>query len=177
MLNPSTTLLVVIDAQERLIPAVQDSEKIIHNLRIMIQGAHLFDVPVLALEQVNLGPVVPPLAELLTGTRPIGKKSFSCCGEPKFLQALEAAGRRQILIGGVETHICVHQSALDLVERGYETLVLEDCVSSRTAANRETGLRRMNAEGVKSTSAEMALYELLRVAEGEAIRALTRLVK
>lgn len=177
MLNPSTTLLVIIDAQERLIPVVQDSERVINNLRIMIQGARLFNLPVLALEQVNLGSIVSPLAELLKETRPIGKKSFSCCGEKKFLEALEASGRRQILVGGAETHICVHQTALDLVERGYETLVLEDCVSSRTAANRETALRRMNAEGVKSTSAEMALYELLRVAEGEGIRALTRLVK
>ncbi|MCK9229430.1 MAG: isochorismatase family protein [Syntrophales bacterium] len=177
MLDPSTTLLVIIDAQERLMPAVLDSERVIHNLQIMIRGAQLFNVPILALEQVNLGPIVAPLAELLGDTRPIGKKSFSGCGERTFVEALESAGRRRILVGGAETHICVHQTALGLLERGYETLVLEDCVSSRTAANRETGLRRMNAEGVKSTSAEMALYELLRVAEGDGIRALTRLVK
>lgn len=177
MLNPSTALLVIIDVQERLIPAVQDSEIVINNLRTMIQGAQLFGIPILLAEQIKLGAIVPGIKELLPSTSSIVKKSFSCCGEERFIQSLEESERNQILLGGVECHVCVHQTAMDLLARGYETYVLEDCVSSRAAANRETGLRRMNAEGVKSTSTEMALYELLRVAEGEGIRSLTRLVK
>lgn len=177
MLSTHSTLLIIIDVQEKLASAMHDSTTLIANLQKMIRGALLLGIPIIATEQVNLGSTVTDVAGIMDGVRPIEKRSFSCCGEKQFMDALEKAGRHQIVIGGIECHICVYQTAVDLAARGYEVQVLADCVSSRTAMNRSIGLDRMNSEGVRSTSAEMALFELLRVAEGNSIRALSRIVK
>ncbi|HET56849.1 MAG TPA: hydrolase [Deltaproteobacteria bacterium] len=177
MLDTDSTLLVIIDVQEKLASAMHDSSALITNLQKMIRGALLLGIPIIATEQVNLGSTVPDVAGIMDGVRPIEKRSFSCCGEKQFMNALEKAGRRQVMIAGIECHICVYQTAVDLAARGYEVQVLADCVSSRTSMNRSIGLERMNSEGVRSTSAEMSLFELLKVAEGDAIRALSRIVK
>ena len=177
MFNIDSTMLIVIDLQEKLAHAMHESSFIIENLQKLIQGAQFLQVPVRLTEQVNLGPTIATIAEHLTGTEPFQKRSFNCCGEEGFLRELEKLHRNQVLIAGIECHICVHQTAVDLVQRGYEVQVVADCVSSRTAMNRSIGLDRMQSEGVTISSTEMALFELLKVAEGEGIRHISRLVK
>ncbi len=177
MLNAESTLLVVIDVQEKLAGVMLDSEFIIENLQKMIKGARLLGIPLLVTEQVNLGPTIAKIADTTEGVTPIVKSSFSCCGEESFMNALEKSARKQIILGGIECHICIYQTAVDLAALGYETQVLADCVSSRTFLNRKIGLDRMKSEGVRLTSTEMALFELLKVAEGEKIRSLSKLVK
>ena len=177
MLRTDATLLLIIDVQEKLARAMHDSDFIVSNLTKMIHGAKLLHIPLILTEQVNLGPTIPDLADIVDDRPAIEKRSFSCCGENSFMETLAELNRKQVLIGGIECHICVYQTAMDLAAAGHDVQILADCVSSRTAMNRSIGLDRMAAEGIKLTSTEMALFELLKVADGENIRALSRLVK
>ena len=178
MLNRDEAALVVIDVQAKLAPAMDESADLLANLAKLVQGAKVLGLPILVTEQnpAGLGPTVPEIASLLAPER-IAKRAFSCCGEPAFLAHLAALGRRQVLLGGIEAHVCVCQTALDLVARGYRVEVVADAVSSRTARNRQIALDRMRAGGVGVTSVEAALVELLKVAEGDASKAILKIVK
>ena len=109
--------------------------------------------------------------------KPVVKFSFSCCGEESFQQELKALNRKQVLLTGIETHVCIYQTAVELVNAGYEVQIVADCVSSRTPFNRDIGLNRMNAAGASITSVETALFELLRVAKGDKFKEISRIVK
>lgn len=139
----------------------------------------IFQIPVLLSEQnpARLGPTIPEITSLLTDAAPVSKMSFSCCGDKIFMQQLEALNRKQIVISGIETHVCVYQTAVHLVEMGYEVQVVTDAVSSRTLENKQIGLQRMKDCGVILTSVETALFELLGVAEGESFKAILQIVK
>jgi nicotinamidase-related amidase len=150
------------------------------NLEKIIKGAQVLEMPILWTEQVpeKLGQTTPEIAELLVpSAEPISKASFSCCGVPSFTTALEQLNRRQILVTGIETHICVYQTTLDLLKQSYEVHVVADAVSSRTAENKQIGLDRIKEAGAILTSTEMALFELLRVAEGDKFRQIAKIVK
>ena len=120
---------------------------------------------------------MPEVAEHLDGLAPIEKNAFSCCGDAGFRAALEATGRRQVLVSGIETHICVYQTVRDLLEGGYDVEVAVDCVSSRTGADRAVGLERMRDAGARATTVEMALYEMLGKAGGERFKKILEIVK
>lgn len=139
----------------------------------------MLNIPILRLEQnpAGLGPTLPEIAELMPDITPIGKMSFSACGNPAFMQALKAADRSQLLLVGIEAHICVYQTAIDLLKRSYEVQVVADAVSSRTVENREVALMKMRDSGVGLTSVEMALFELLGVAEGRQFKEIAKIVK
>jgi nicotinamidase-related amidase len=146
----------------------------------MIKGAKVLELPILVTEQVpeKLGPTRPEIAELLAGVaEPIRKVSFSCCGNGPFMEQFKSLDRRQVLLTGIETHICVYQTAVDLLGFGYEVQVVVDAVSSRAAENRQVGIRRMKSAGAILTSTEMALFELLRLAEGPQFKEITKIVK
>ncbi|MCK9273484.1 MAG: hydrolase [Syntrophales bacterium] len=177
MFKTDTTVLVIIDVQEKLALAMHDAASMIQNLQKIIKGAHILGVPIIATQQINLGPTLPEIKDLIPEAPIIEKRSFSCCGEEGFIDILTQINRNQILVAGIECHICVYQTALDLVRLGYEVQAVADCISSRALANRNTGIERMQREGVDVTSVEMALFELLKVAEGENIRQISRLVK
>jgi len=180
MLTIDNTALIVIDVQGKLAELMYERETLFTNLHRIIEGAKVLGLPMLWTEQVpeKLGPTRPEIGELLLDqTEPIRKSSFSCCGEPVFADHLMALNRSQFLIAGIETHICVYQTVRDLLGRGYEVHVVTDAVSSRAAANRQIGLDRMRAAGAYLTSTEMALFELMQVAEGDQFRAITKLVK
>ena len=179
MLKLDDTALVVIDVQGKLAQLMHNRTELFKNLRRMIQGAQVLGVPILWTEQYpkGLGSTVPEVSELLPDIQPISKNAFSCCGESAFMSALEPLGRRQILLTGIETHVCVHQTALDLLDAGYEVQVVADAVSSRTAENRHIGLEKMRDAGVVITSTETALFELLKVAEGPQFKQISMLVK
>ncbi|MDX1523371.1 MAG: hydrolase, partial [Anaerolineae bacterium] len=168
MLNIDNTILLVVDVQGRLAQVVDQPAQVQANVERMIRGAQVLGLPILWTEQVpeKLGPTVPELAELLVESSPsISKSSFSCCGAEPFMAALTAAGRGQVLLTGMETHVCVYQTALDLLNLDYEVHLVTDAVSSRTPENKTLGIERMQAAGATLTSTEMALFELLRVAE------------
>jgi nicotinamidase-related amidase len=178
MLKTQDTVLVLVDFQGKLARIVQDSDAVIASARRLVRGAAVLDVPVLWTEQNprGLGATVPELAELLPG-EPIAKLSFSCCGEGAFVEALERVGRKGVLLAGIEAHVCVYQTAADLLESGYEVEVVADAVSSRTAENKAIALARMGQLGAAITSVEMALFELLGRAEGARFKRLLEIVK
>lgn len=179
MLPPSDTALVLIDVQGRLAELMHGRELLFANLERMVRGAQVLDIPVVWNEQVpdKLGATIPQLAGLLTGLDPLPKNAFSCCGNPAFVEQLAATGRRQVLLVGIETHICVYQTARDLLERGYTVEVVADAVSSRTEANKLIALQRIRDMGAGVSSTEMVLFDLLGSAQGDRFRAIQRLVK
>ena len=120
---------------------------------------------------------IPEVAGLLSDLRPIPKLCFSAWGSAAFRQQLQATGRRQVLLAGIEAHVCVYQTALDLREASYEVWVVCDATASRTAANHRLGLERMREAGTHWTGVEMALFEMLRTAESPAFKEIARLVK
>jgi len=180
MLDIDNAVLVVIDVQGKLAQLMDQKETLFANLERMIKGAQILEIPILWTEQVpeKLGQTTPAIRELLVETiQPISKSSFSCCGHPPFMEQFKAIKRHQVLITGIEAHICVYQTVLNLLEQHYEIHVVSDAVSSRIAANKQIGLERMQEAGAYLTSAEMALFELLRVAEGPQFKAIAKLVK
>lgn len=179
MLTKDNTVLVLVDVQGKLAQLMDGKEALFQNLRKLVQGVQLLGLPIVWLEQnpAGLGPTIPELAELLQEQKPIAKLSFSCCGDEAFMAALRATGRKQVLLAGIETHVCIYQTAADLVRLGCEVEVVADGVSSRTAANRELALRKMQQLGARLTSVEMALFELLGKADGPAFKAMLKIVK
>ena len=179
MLTPETTLLVIVDLQSTLLAAMTDTDKLLAQTKKLILGTRALDLPILWLEQnpARLGPTTPEVAQCLEGFAPIPKMSFGACGCAEFVGALRASGRRRILLAGIETHVCVHQTAAGLLGMGLEVQVVADAVSSRTPDNRDIGLQRMRDDGVRITSVEMALFELLSVAGGERFTAVLKFVK
>jgi nicotinamidase-related amidase len=179
MLTENNTALVVVDVQGKLAELMHDKDQLWGNLQKLVKGARALQLPVLWNEQLpeKLGPTIAPLRELLHDLRPMPKNTFSCCGNDEFLRALEATGRKQVLLAGIEAHVCVYQTALDLASRGYEVQVVADAVSSRTRENKEVALGRMKDAGARLTTTEMALFEMLGKAEGPAFSEIIKIVK
>ena len=179
MLEIHQCTLVVVDVQGKLAQLMTGKETLFKNIKILIQAAKTLEIPILWCQQVSkaLGPTVPDIAELLAGAEPIDKASFSCAGHEPFNTKLEALGRKQILLCGIETHVCIYQTARDLLVRGLEVTVVADAVSSRTADNKRIALTRLAAEGAAIASTEMVLFELLRTAQHPKFKPIAKLVK
>ena len=173
------TALVIIDVQEKLWRVMYQKERLLDSILQLIRGMQVLEIPVLITEQYpqGLGPTVPDIIGLLPDSQPLAKTSFSCCKDNNFAKQLELMNRRQILITGIESHVCVYQTALGLLNSGYEVQAVTEGISSRTPDNRELGLHRIASAGGKLTSVEMALFELLQTAEGEIFKAISRIVK
>ena len=179
MFAAEDTILVIIDIQEKLFRVIHEKETLATNTVNLVKGARLLDIPVIVTEQnpAGLGPTLPEISSLLPDIIPITKFDFSCCKEDSFLQKLDELKRNQIVLCGIETHICVYQTALDLADMGYEVQVATDCVSSRTTANRDTALSRMELEGIMPTSIEMVFFELLGTAKHDKFKEISALIK
>lgn len=179
MLQTDQTVLVLVDIQGKLAQLMHGRDALFDTLQRLVRGARELRLPVLWLEQypAGLGPTIPELVALLADQQPIPKMSFSAAGCPKFGADLQALGRRQVLLAGIEAHVCVYQTAVDLLAGGSQVEVVADAVSSRTPANCALGLQRMRDAGAQITSLEMALFELLRTAEAPGFKAIARIVK
>lgn len=179
MLELDDTVLVVIDVQGKLATLMHERETLFKNLSRLIEGAKVLGVPILLTEQYpkGLGETSPELKALMPNVHPIEKISFSCMGEEKFIKALEATGREQVLVAGIETHVCVYQTVSDMLAEGFEVHCVADAISSRTKENREIGLARMKEDGAILTSTEMCLFELLKVAGSPTFKTISTLVK
>jgi nicotinamidase-related amidase len=179
MLTIENSLLVVIDIQGPLAQKMHDKASCYESVIKMIKGAQVLNVPIIVTEQIpqKLGHTLPEIASLFSAFQPITKVSFSCWGEKVFAEKLRATSRKQILLTGIESHVCVYQTALELKSLGYDVYLVSDCISSRTAENKSIAIARMTGEGVKLTSAEMALFELMKTAEAEKFREVAKVVK
>jgi nicotinamidase-related amidase len=179
MLKTENSLLILIDIQTKLWNVMSEKENLAENMQKLLKGLKVLGVPVILTEQNprGLGPTLTELKALIPDTRTIAKMCFSCREDAGFKKALEETNRRQILLCGIESHICVYQTALDLLSVEFEVHVVADCVSSRANSNKEIALSRMQAEGAKLTSCEMALYELLKSAENPKFKELLQVIK
>lgn len=179
MLTTDNTVLIVIDIQDRMLRVMNNKERLLQNLVKLIRGVQVLDIPVILTEQYpgGLGPTLPEITELLPDTQPIEKLCFNCCDEERFQQKLESLNRKQVLIAGIEAHICVYQTAMALLSQGYEVQVVVDCISSRELENKDVCLTKMSHVGISPTTTEMALFELLKVAKGEKFKQISNIVK
>jgi nicotinamidase-related amidase len=160
--------LLVVDIQEKLLPAIWEKERLLRNAQLLIRLAGVLELPALVTAQYvrGLGPVIPQLAGLLPDKPPIEKMAFGCFGSGEFRAALKAlpGQRTTLLVCGIETHICVMQTVLGALEKGYLVHVAADAVGSRTQLNWRLGLDRMKSAGAVIASTEMMIYELLQSA-------------
>ena len=179
MLSVDNSVLLVIDVQEKLFRAIHQKEQLLDNLQRLIKGIKVLEIPILLTEQYpqGLGATIPEIAQLVSVIKPFPKVCFNCCGDAAFLQAFKKLNRKQVLIAGIESHVCVYQTAADLLTAGYEVYVVRDGVSSRTEQNIDIGLKMMAQLGAKITSTETALFELLKVAKGDKFKAISKIVK
>ncbi len=179
LLDPADPFLFVIDVQGKLAEIVHESNLVRRNVCRLIEGARIFRYPVVATEQVPeaIGATVPEVVAAL-GARPtLTKTAFSCWREPAIREAVEAAGRRTALLCGIEAHVCVYQTAMDLLAAGYAVYVAKDAVSSRTRENRDNACDRLAAQGAQIVSTEMVLFELMKDCAAPDFRRLVKLVK
>ncbi|MDD5498303.1 MAG: isochorismatase family protein [Dehalococcoidales bacterium] len=179
MLEVGNSVLVIIDIQEKLARVMHDRKKLIRSIEKLCTGMGILEVPAILTEQYPQG-LGPTVTEVISAVKPeniISKTCFSCRSDDSFMTLLGKMGRTQLIVAGVEAHICVYQTVKDLVSSGYEVYVASDAVSSRTLENKTIGLHLMANAGALITSVETVLFELLKVAEGEKFRAISRLVK
>lgn len=173
--------LIVVDIQEKLLPPVWEKERLVRNAQLLIRLAGILKIPALVTIQYakGLGNTVPEIASMLPDTSPIDKLTFSCFGSDVFCSLLKRlpGQRTTVLLCGMETHICVMQTALGALREGYLVHVASDAVSSRTELNWRIGLDRMRAAGAILSSTEMMIYELLRSSGAPAFRELLPYLK
>ncbi len=157
------TLIAFVDIQERLLPAMSGGEPALANALLLARSAAILQVPTLVTEQYprGLGPTVAPLRTALNVPVTLEKITFSACGTPAFMHALRARGASDVILCGIEAHVCVLQTCLDLLAEGCHVFVVADAVASRTPENARLGLARMHDAGAAIVSTEMALFELL----------------
>lgn len=179
MLSRTAAVLILIDVQGNLAQTMIDKEKTFSNSVKLIRGFRALNLPMMISEQIpeKLGPTIPQLAQELGEVKPIAKESFSCWAEPAFRDHLESLTRRHVVLTGIECHVCVYQTALDLMANGYTVHLVADAVSSRTPENREVGIQAIKSAGAQITSTEMVLFELLRTAADPKAKEIFKIVK
>ena len=179
MLDIQNCCLVVVDVQGKLAQLMHGKQTLFKNIQILIKAAKILNIPILWCQQCPdaLGPTVPEIAQLLIDNEPINKSAFSCCGTEQFNTKLNELARYQVLLCGIETHVCIYQTAVNLLRKGFSVDVLADAVSSRTLENKQIAINRMAAEGINISCTEMALFELLRTAEHPQFKQIANLIK
>lgn len=188
-LKKEDAILIGIDFQERLMPAMKGKEELEASVIKLIKGCRILGVPVIMTQQYTkgLGSTIPSIAGALTdslgedlpeaGFQPVEKTSFSAVGEPDFLKRLENLGRKTVIISGIEAHVCVQQTVIDLLENGYIVFVANDCISSRNNTDKKYSQRRMGDAGAVGTTCESILFELCGGAREPGFKQISTLVK
>jgi nicotinamidase-related amidase len=179
MISRTAAVLVIVDIQGNLAQAMFDKEILFANTVKLIKGFKALNLPIIVTEQIpqKLGKTLPQIADEIESFHPIAKESFSCWGENNFREHLESLSRRHIVLLGIETHVCVYQTALDLITNGYNVHLVADAISSRTPENRQIGINAMKSAGAHVTSTEMVLFELLRTAADPKAKVFFKIVK
>jgi len=181
-LHRADAFLLVIDVQEKLMPVVDGHDDVTRNIERLVRGCKVLDVPALLTEQYvkGLGATIAPIRaafEETFGYEPIEKNCFSGWACAELVTALRLLQKKQAIVAGIETHICVYQTVVDLLANGYQVTIVADAAGSRSASNKNVALRRMMAEGAKLSSTEMVLFEMLVAAGTDEFRAIARLVR
>jgi len=178
-LEKHRTALVVIDIQERFRGLIHGQDQLFKSTSRLIRAFRELDMPVLLTEHYSrgLGVTVAEVRTHLDGIKPIEKIAFSCDGDSGFRKALDSLNRDQLILCGIEAHVCVYQTARDLMDRGKQVAIAADAVSARHAADREIGLRHMQRIGVQVMNADMILFEILREAQTADFKAIQPILK
>jgi len=173
------SVAIIVDMQERLFPHIDNNQQLSKNIQTLIQGLQQLEVPLKVTEQYRkgLGDTIPEIKTLLGDAWSTEKTAFSCCDEPAFITEIENESKQIIILAGIEAHICVMQTAIDLKAKGFYPVVVEDCVSSRNKENKRIAINRLIQEGITITSYESLLFELCRYAGSDAFKAISKLVK
>ncbi len=179
MLKRNDVVLVFIDVQGRLHEVMHEKDLLDANLGKMIRCVQLLEIPMVGTEQIpeKLGRTSEPFKSLFLDAPMVRKSAFSCCGEPRFMEAFRATGKQQAMLIGIETHVCVYQTAMDLMANGVEVFVVADAVSSRAVENKTLALQAMSDAGAKIIPTETALFALLRDAADPRFKDLLKLIK
>lgn len=178
-ITKENTIGLVIDIQERLFPVMQEKEQLLKNCETLINGLNVLNIPMVVSQQYTkgLGETLPEIKSLFTDFKYIEKTDFSCYDVPEIKASFEMQNARNVIICGIESHVCVLQTAVDLKEAGLHPIVVMDCVSSRTRENLELAKERFRVEGITMTSYESILFELTRAAGTAEFKAISKLVK
>lgn len=179
-LNKAETVLVVVDVQEKLVPAMDEriSGRLIGHINMLVETCKAMDLPIIATEQYprGLGHTIGELSGAVEASC-IEKTAFSCIGEPNFLSALEKTGAKQVLLVGMEAHVCVYQTMIDLLDRGYGVHLVRDAICSRFKSDYLAAIDMALQMGAVVTTTEMALFQLLGVAGGDEFKLVSKLVR
>ncbi len=173
------TAVLVVDYQEKLIPAMYEKEELIKTSRVFLSGIKELEIPMVVTQQYTkgLGATIPEIAECIGDFSAYDKLTFSGCGTEEIFSAIKALGKKNILVCGTEAHVCVLQSAIDLKAEGYNVFLVEDCIGSRTLSNKENAIKRAMGEGILITCCETALFELTAVAGTPHFKVISKIVK
>ena len=179
MLDLKRTVLVIIDVQGKLAQIMHDRDTLFNNLHILVSGVKLLNIPIIWMEQVpdKLGSTIPEIKDVLIDQKPIIKDVFSCMKNEEFNNQIKRINPNDIILAGIESHVCVYQTAMDLLEKKYNVHIVADAISSRISENKELGIERMILEGAMQTSVEMLLFEIQGEAKGDRFRQISKLVK
>lgn len=174
-----SSVLLVVDIQERLLPAIDGGTEVVRHAGRIIRAAEVLGVPVLATEQYpkGLGPTVEPIRGTLDPAAVFEKLTFSACGAEGLLERLRGLGRGQVVVAGIESHICVQQTVLELLAEGLDVYLAADAVGSRRASDRAVALDRARQAGAVVTTTEAVMFEWLAVAGTDEFKAVSRLVR
>jgi nicotinamidase-related amidase len=173
------TAAVLIDFQERLLPHIYEGENMLQNCLRLIKGMQILSVPIIITQQYTrgLGPTVPAIIQIIPELNYIEKISFSCYEEVAFKEEITLLGKQNIILCGIESHVCVLQTCIDLLEAGLKPVIVEDCVSSRKSHDKIVAIERMRQEGARITTMESLLFELTRYAGNELFKRISGIVK
>ncbi len=174
------TLALVVDFQDKLIPVIKGNSQLLHNTQILLKGLKLLQIPMIVTQQYTkgLGMTIPSLMETMGEDKVFYDKiTFSCADDEKILEQIEKRGKTNIIICGAEAHICVLQSVIDLLEKGFCVVLIEDCIGSRKESDKKTALCRAVSEGAVIASYESILFELTRTAKSEVFKQISALIK
>ena len=179
-LNRESAALAVIDMQEAFRPVMPDFGEVASRIALAVEGARLLEVPVIVTEQYPKGlkhTAEEIIARLPAELKPIEKSCFSSCGAEDFLTQLASRKTKQVLVCGIEAHICVLQTSLDLLTRDFEVFLLVDCITSRKPENKQVALSRLTQAGAVQATLEMVLFEMMRTADSPHFKAVQNLIK
>lgn len=171
---------LMIDVQSKLFPHIYEHEKLQNNTDRLLQGLKAMNTPMIVTEQYTkgLGETIEPLKNSLgEDYKPLEKMAFSCCGSGDFMKKLESLSRHYVIVFGIESHVCVLQTTLDLIEKEFQPVVVADCVGSRNPYDKKIALKRMRDEGAITTTYESILFEMTRISGTDEFKAISKIVK
>jgi nicotinamidase-related amidase len=178
-LKRNETAAVVIDVQEKLFPLIHEHDQLAKNMSILIQGLKILGIPMIVTQQYTkgLGGTVSTINEAIGDYHYIEKMAFSCCGDEGFMNELKKLNKKNVILMGIESHVCVLQTALDLIAENLQPVLIEDCVSSRKPNDKRIAVKRIKQAGAIVSTYESILFELTEVSGTDLFRSIVKLVK